>query len=385
MADDLLNAPRPDAARSSGRIGDRLGRLAQRLSNPVEPRTALLVLAGAIAGLVVVVLIGSALVGAVPAAPHLSVAAPSRAAEGTSSPDGPATRPGPGGLTSSGVARTPLPPVDVPALHATAEALFTRTPGARPPATAIPPPVKPPAAPVAAPPTRAAVTPPPGPAPKPAEVAAAPVVEPPAGVPSKPESAPHAAASPPIPPSGEHPPPPAAPGERPESPGPDAAPPPTPVTQGTPVAPEPTAVPTWTPTTTRSPTETPTPTQTETATATPGPCEARVTVPRLAPANGFYQTIQHEGTGALAIAWPVQGGQVLVYRQRPPMFGADPSGIVSGVPVSVTEMQGAAGRAALTLPSREPGQYTVYFYNASSNAVGPNEATLVYYTIAHCP
>jgi hypothetical protein len=248
---------------------------------------------------------------------------------------------GPGGSASQpGVAQaasipipTPPPPVDVAAVQATADAVFTRTPGALIPPTPTPPP-------------------------KP-------------GLPTKPAAPAAAEATKPAPEATK--PSPATATERPATPTP----------AGTPT-PEPTEPPTRTPTTSPTPTVTVTHTPTHTPTPLPSPCDARITVPRLATGNGFFVVFTHEVPGEITVTWPAGGGRILVYAEPPPDFQGS-SGEHTGFPSQQALAQGTGGAGTLTVPSRDPGVYAVLFFNPTAFGVGPDEATVHYWTYGHCP
>jgi len=218
---------------------------------------------------------------------------------------------------------SPRPPIRLAAVQATADAVFTLTPGALLPAT---PPTKPTAAPPAGSPAPA----------KPAQI------------------------------------------------------PPTATSSATPTplyspTPEPTEPPTRTPTVTRTPTATPTETPTNTPNPLPSPCDAKIAVPRLGVGSGFFVTFTHEVAGELAVTWPAEGGRILLYQERPAGLGDGQSGTIEGVPSVQAIAQGTGGGGTLNLPNREPGPYTVELFNASANPVGPDEATVHYWTYGHCP
>ncbi len=217
---------------------------------------------------------------------------------------------------------SPRPPIKLAAVQATADAVFTLTPGALVPAT-----------------------------------------------PPKPTAAP-----PPVLPAPARPAPPQA----------TATPSATPTSAFSPT-PEPTEPPTRTPTVTRTSTATPTETPTNTPTPLPSPCDAKVAVPRLGVGSGFFVTFTHEVTGELAFNWPAEGGRILVYQDKPPELGDGQSGTTEGVPSVQAIAQGTGGGGTLNVPNREPGPYTVELFNASASPLGPGEATVHYWTYGHCP
>jgi hypothetical protein len=227
---------------------------------------------------------------------------------------------------------TPPPPLDVAAVQATADAIFTRTPGALIPATPTPPPPKPTAAP-----------------PKPGEPAKPPAEPPKPGAP-------------------------VATATRAATPAPAQTP-----------TPEPTEPPTRTPTVSPTPSVTPTSTATITPTPLPSPCDAKTTVPRLAPGSGYYVTFVHEVAGDITVTWPTVGGRILVYADRPAELGGGESGEYTGVPTAGTLTQGTGGGGLLNLPGREPGTYSVLFFNPTGTGIGPDDAVVHYWTYGHCP
>jgi hypothetical protein len=222
---------------------------------------------------------------------------------------------------------SPPPPLEVAAVQATADAVFTRTPGALIPTTPTPPPK----------PVAQAKVPPPVEATKPAG---------PTATVTRTVTA-------------------------------------TPI--GTPT-PEPTEPPTRTPTTSPTPTVTVTYTPTQTPTPLPAPCDAKTTVPRLAPGNGFFVVFAHEVPGEITVLWPTAGGRVVLYAEPPPEVEvAGKSGEYTGFPSQRAIAQGTSGPTALNLPGREPGTYAAYFFNPSASGVGPDDAVIHYWTYGHCP
>lgn len=228
---------------------------------------------------------------------------------------------------------TPPPPLDVAAVQATADAVFTRTPGSLIPPTPTPPPAKP-AAPA-----------------KPGE-------------PTRPG----------VPPEATKPGPPPATATPLATPAPAQSP-----------TPEPTEPPTRTPTVSPTPSVTPTYTATITPTPLPSPCDAKTTVPRLAPGSGYYVTFMHEVAGDITVTWPTAGGRILVYADRPAELAGADSGEYTGVPTASTLTQGTGGGGLLNMPSRDPGTYTVYFFNPTGSGIGPDDAIVHYWTYGHCP
>ncbi|HEY3083338.1 MAG TPA: hypothetical protein VGM69_25890 [Chloroflexota bacterium] len=253
---------------------------------------------------------------------------------------GPA-RPGVGSLATAVVPAPPVAiptPLDVAALHATAEAPLNRAPNQRqavPPAATRPP---------AAAPTR-----PSGPTP------------PAAGAPTP------AAVGPVTPPT--------------RTPSSTATPTTTRGPQFPSVTPRATHTETVTPTST--PTETPTPTPTPTP--LPVPCQLTVPVPRLAFGNGYYLTVEHEYPGEMTVRWNLTGGTILVYRGKPSDLGPDRLGVADVIPPDEPLLRAASGPITRSLGQPEPDQYTFYFFNGSPLGLGPLDAQVGYWTYGHCP
>jgi hypothetical protein len=167
-------------------------------------------------------------------------------------------------------------------------------------------------------------------------------------------------------------------------PGAPAAVPGTPTPERT-ARPTLTVPPTRTPTVSHTATSTETPTPTPTYTPLPSPCEAPVEVPRVFVGNGFFITVTHEVGGNMAVRWNVQGGEIRVFQDRPPWFGAERSGVVEGIPPETPIQQGLSGPRTLNVGDRGPGEYTFYFFNGSPLGLGPVEAEITYWTYGHCP
>ncbi len=142
---------------------------------------------------------------------------------------------------------------------------------------------------------------------------------------------------------------------------------------------------TRTPTTTRTATVTETSTPTPTTTSTPGPCEATATIPFMSPGYGFFVTFIHEAPGGLRVLWKVVDGSITVFEKKPGTFGDEASGSVLGVPADRPIGQGNSGTLAVNVYNKAAGPYTVYFFNGSQSSISPSAATVTFTTIGHCP
>lgn len=108
-------------------------------------------------------------------------------------------------------------------------------------------------------------------------------------------------------------------------------------------------------------------------------------MPRLAGGNGFYVSFTHEVAGDITVTWPPLGGRISVYSGRPAEFGNVESGEYAGFPSAQSLAQGIGSDGVLNLPGREPGLYTVFFFNPTANGIGPEDAVVHYWTYGHCP
>jgi hypothetical protein len=236
-------------------------------------------------------------------------------------------------------------PLDLGAVHATAEAGLNRPPGQRQSVAAASPTRPPQAAAPAAPPPTAAPAGPPKPAPA---APSAPPTPTPTGTPT-----------------------------RTATPGP----------QFPSVTPRATRTETMTPTRTLTPTSTPTETATPTPTETPPPaaCQLTVPTPRLALGHGYFVTVVHEYPGEMTVRWDVVGGTILVYRGKPEGLGPDRVGVVGVVPPDEPLLRTNAGPSSRRLGPAEPDEYTFYFFNPTPLGVGPLDAHVTYWTYGHCP
>ena len=142
---------------------------------------------------------------------------------------------------------------------------------------------------------------------------------------------------------------------------------------------------TRTPTTTRTATVTETSTPTPTTTSTPGPCEATATIPFMSPGYGFFVTFIHEAPGGLRVVWKTVDGSITVFANKPGTFGEEASGSVLGVPADRPIGQGNSGNLPVNVNNRAAGTYTVYFFNGSQSPMAASNASVTFTTIGHCP
>jgi hypothetical protein len=253
------------------------------------------------------------------------------------------------------------PPLDLAALQATADAVYTRTPGVRgtpdgPPAAA--------AGPVGTP----------APSEKPGPSAAG---KPGPTAPDAPKpTAPAVAATPgPAQPA-------ARPGQSPTRP-PSGLEPFDPLGN---LEPEPTGSPTGTATATPTSTASPTSTATATATPIPSPCEIPIQVPRLGVGVGYFVAVRHESQGGMSATWRAPpGGRILFYAGRPAELPDGQAGVSEAFPSQPASLTGSSGGNPLNATERPADEYVLLFFNASAQPLGPSDASVVYLTHGHCP